>query len=272
MENILEFNNDDDIYNDDFNDELINKFNICKQKLNESKMKLINLKKNDIIYQEKISISIKKYLLIEHIQHKLNKLYQKLRLLDLKNIKYKNCYDLFNISIIVLSSFLTVIEASKVAMNDTYITVNTFTDYFFKMSSILFSSTITLSASILKFKKYQEKMETICKIIEKGTYSIGSLKKIKEELIFCNEIECFNKIKEKYNKEVFEGYCSINQEIDRILKNDDYDKYLEYIYNTDFKIHILNEKRKYFFNNYKLDEKNININLDKKIKNKNYCC
>jgi len=269
----LEFIDDDDeiIDFDDFNNDLINKFKNCKSKLNETKQKIINLKKNDKLYQEKIYISIQKHILIKHIQQKLNKLYQKLRLIDLKNIKYKKCYDIFNISIIILSTGLTILESSKAFIQNDDNIINNFKDYFFNMSGIILSSVITFSASILKFKKYQEKMENICKIIEKGTYTIGGLKKIREDLIFCNNKVCFNMIKKKYKEEVYENYIIINQEIERILKNNDYDKYLEYIYNTDFKIHILNEKRKYFFKNYNIDKNIVKFNINNK-KPKNYCC
>ena len=140
------------------------------------------------------------------------------------------------------------------------------------MSGILLSSIITFSASILKFKKYQEKMENICKVIEKGTYSIGSLKKIREDLIFCNNKLCFDLIKKRYKDDIYENYININQEIERILKNNDYDKYLEYIYNTDYKIHILDEKRKYFFKNYNIENSIIEFDLNKKNNLKNNCC
>mgnify|MGYP006087073361 CR=1 FL=1 len=264
--NNLKLELDDEKINiDDFDNELYEKFNNCKNKINNSKKKLIQIKQNDKCFQEKIYLSIKKNELIEHIQNKLNKLYQKLRLIELKNINYKKMYNLYNIGIIILSTASTVIESAKTIFIDNCIISNTKLYSIFQMSPIIFSSIIACSASILKFKKYQDKMELICKINEKGMFTVSELKKIKEELVFCENIDRFKDILDKYKTDIYIYYINISQEIERLIKNNDYDKYLENIYNTDYKIHILEQKRKYFFKNYEIDE-NVNYTF-KKCKN-----
>lgn len=252
---------------EDFDIGIINQYDNIKSKLLKSKKKLNEYKKNNY---EKINLMIKKNLLIDHIQGKCNKLAQIIRLIELKNDKYKKCYNCFNIGIILISTTLTMIESCKAVVlnecDEEQITINNY----FQLSPIFLSSIITCSASILKFKKYQEKMENIVKLIEKGNTIIGYLKKIREELIFCNNFNDYEKIEDKYKTDIHDSYIIILQDIEKILKDNDYDKYLEYIHNTDYKIHILEQNKKIFFKNFSPD-KNYDKQLKKKKNKANYC-
>ena len=171
---------------------------------------------------------------------------------------------------ILLSTSLTIVEATKVVMIDECDEDQLTIAKYFQLSPIIFGSIITCAASILKFKKYQEKMESISTVIEKGNISIGLLKRIKEDLSFCTTIEEYNRTEERYKTDIYDNYISVTQDIDRLLKNNDYDKYLEFIHNTDYKIHILEQKRKQFFNNY-APEQNFQLNLRKKNREKSSC-
>ena len=111
-------------------------------------------------------------------------------------------------------------------------------------------------------------MELISTLVERGNSSIGLLKKIKEDLIFCSSIEDYNKTEERYKKDIYDNYIAVTQDIDKLLKNTDYNNNLEVIHNTDYKIHILEQKRKLFFKNY-IPDSQFNINLEKKNKVKN---
>ena len=257
---INKFNEDKNI-----NNELVMKYSNIKKNLDESKKKLFKLKK---INFKNINLLIKKNNLIEHIQLKCNKLGQKLRLIELKNDKYKKCYNCFNIAIILISTSLTIIESAKAVIIDDC--DNSLTSKYFQLSPIFLGSLITCSASILKFKKYQEKMENIIKLIEKGNNIIGIMKKIREELIFCNNNDYYEKIEERYKLETYENYIFILQDIERLLKDHDYDKYLELIHNTDYKIHVLEQNKKLFFKNY-LPEEELNLNLKKNYNKKSFC-
>ena len=266
--NIIKENNI--IEENDFADNLFNKYIDIKKKVKESKKKLIELKQNDKNSKEELDVVIKRNIFIDHIRGKLSKLYQRLRLIELKNNKYKRCYNCFNIGIILLSTSLTIVESTKVVIIDECDEEQLIMSKYFQLSPIIFGSIITCAASILKFKKYQEKMENISTVIEKGNISIGLLKRIKEDLSFCTTIEEYNRTEERYKTDIYDNYISVTQDIDRLLKNNDYDKYLEFIHNTDYKIHVLEQKRKQFFNNY-APEQNFNLNLKKKNREKSSC-
>ena len=128
--------------------------------------------KNLNVDSHKIKIDTKllncKNYLINHIEDKLNKLETKIKLVEMKNSDYKSCYNCVNISIIIMSTLLTFLESFKaIYINKvTEDNQNLFVKYLFDMLPIGIGSIITCSASILKFKKYQEKMENICKILE----------------------------------------------------------------------------------------------------------
>ena len=252
-----------------YNSKLLNEFYEINDKLSE------NLLTNIIFTHKNPEFLNKKLFFIEHIQGKINKLIQKLRLIELKNNKYKFCYNMVNISIIVISTLLTVMEAVKGILVDDLIDDKDTLSYIFKMSPLIFSSTITCSASILKFKKYQEKMESICKVVENGSIIITNLKKIREELGFIKTEEQYEGIYNKFNKELYEQYITTVQTIDRILKKKDYDVYLKNIYQTDYRLHTLQKEKEFFLTNY-IGNHSIDKILEYMEKDKNtkyhVCC
>ena len=259
----------DELDDGDFDDELIEEFKKIKENIKNSRKFMIKAKKNNNL-DNNIDLLIKRSNLIEHLKSKIISLEQKIRLIELKNNKYKRCYNSFNIGIIFLSTILTTIESSKAVLIDDNNITNETVYKWAKLSPIFLGSLITFSASILKFQKYQEKMEQIVKIIERGNSIIGIIEKNKEDLIFCKEIEEYNKIVEKYKAESYDIYITVVQDIERILKDSDYDKYLEQTHYTDFNRHVLEQTRKAFFKNYEPDEE-FNINLKKKTKKRNTC-
>jgi hypothetical protein len=249
-----------------FNDDLLKQFYDLNDKLSNNLI-------NNLFKTEKTDLIGKRLFLSEYIQTKINKLVQNLRLIEYKNSKYKFCYNTVNISIIIMSTLLTLIEAIKGIVMKDLIDEDHFLSYIFRMSPIILSSTITCSASILKFKKYQEKMENICKILENASTSIINLKKLREELIFIKTDSDYDKLYMKFINELYEPYISIIQTIDRCLKKEDYDLYLRNLYLTDYKLFSLQKEKEFFLNNYNenhsMDDILINIKKYKKIHN---CC
>ena len=111
------------------------------------------------------------------------------------------------------------------------------------MLPIGISSVITCSAAIIKFRKYQEKMENMQFTREKVITSISRIENIKESLWF-NDDNDFDNIKKNYLSEVFTAFNESTSELQRHLKYDDPHKFVK----------NLNEKNK---ENYK--NKNIYI-------------
>ena len=92
------------------------------------------------------------------------------------------------------------------------------------MIPITFSSTITCTAAIIKFKKYQEKMENMQFTREKVILAISKIKEIQESLWF-NDEKSFPSIKKKYLEDVYHVYNESNSELERHIKYNDYEKY-----------------------------------------------
>ena len=217
----------------------------------------------------RITFNFRKDKFDKDICNKLTKLNQKIRIMDKKNSSYKNCYDSVNIGIILLSTILTLIESFKSEFDDTF-SVNM--KKYLRLSPIILSSIITCSASILKFKKFQEKIELLTKIKEKGVVMITKFKKLKENIAYVETIENLDKLIDDYNMNIYEQYALVQQEITQCISNKDY-KYLFPIFDTDSKIHILNKKRSFFFNNYDYPKNPIIPEfIEKKCDTKKICC
>ena len=77
----------------------------------------------------------------------------------------------------------------------------------FDLTPIFFGTIITCSSSIVKFKKYQEKMEELYIVIDKCIIMMGKLKIIREKIKLlddCGE-EFFLKIKNEYINDLCKG-------------------------------------------------------------------
>ena len=192
------------------------------------------------------NFELKKGKFNKDIENKILEMDQKIRIVDKKNSSYKKCFDCVNICIILLSSALGLIEAFKTEFDEQ---LGTMVRKHLKLSPIILSGIITCSASILKFKKFQEKIEHMAKVKEKALYCTTRLKKINEDSLYTDDIDSLNKIIEIYNKDIYDQYSISQQELTQCIQNKD-SKYLIPIFNTDAKIHMLNNKRVFFFSNY----------------------
>ena len=167
----------------------------------------------NIIYEEDFKL---------HLSKKLKRLNNKLKILQIKYSTYKKWYDRFNILIILISSLLSIFEALRIEVNDR-IQGNLELELFFNMVPIGISSIITCSAAIVKFKKYQDKMENMQYTREKVILAISKIKRVQESLWFNNDYE-FESIKKKYLEDVYSVYSESNSELDRHTKYTDLHK------------------------------------------------
>ena len=184
---------------------------------------LINTKIND---EMNMNIKYEKEFK-EHIQRKLNKLDNRLNILQMKYNTYKKWYDRFNIMIIMISTLLSFYEAFKLELLDIIDSDNESLLMFLNLIPIFISSTITCSAEIIKFKKYQEKMENMQFTREKVINSISKLKNVQESLWFSNGEKEFQDIKIKYLEDVYNVYNESNSELERHIKFNDHHKFFK---------------------------------------------
>ena len=204
-----------------------------EEKIDEIKFSSKNIKDRfikrnevyDIYYensQKRMNIEYERDLR-NHLQRKLNRLDERLRVLQMKYNTYKKWYDRFNIIIIFISSGLSIFEALRSQIVDK-IKEDSGIYYFFNMVPITMSTTITCTAAIVKFKKYQEKMENMQFTREKVILAISKIKEIQESLWF-NDEKAFPEIKKRYLDEVYNVYNESHSELERHIKYNDYEKY-----------------------------------------------
>jgi hypothetical protein len=130
-----------------------------------------------------------------------------------------------NITIIIISTVLSVFESFRLEVDDLIPENNHGLRLFFNMTPIAISSTITCSAAIIKFKKYQEKMENMQFTREKVITAISRIEYVKESLWFNECDDDFHDIKQKYLSEVFTTYNESISELKRHVKFNDPHKF-----------------------------------------------
>ena len=235
---------------------------------------------NELIKSDKMKIRCKsiteiincdtKHKLKDYINEKKRKLDQSKRILELKYANYKSCNDFWNIGTIVLSSCLTLIESSKLIFikDDTPQLI----EELFDLTPIFLGTFITCSASILKFKKYQEKMESLYIVIDKCIIMIAKLKNIREEIKLLSDCgDEFTKLKNDYVSNTCTEYSVVYQETERYITNEDYDIYLRVINQSDYNKHMIEHDKNQFFKKYH-HELNIENIISKIEVKKEKCC
>tara|TARA_B100001173_G_C15998725_1_gene552445 strand:- start:95 stop:1042 length:948 start_codon:yes stop_codon:yes gene_type:complete len=160
-----------------------------KDPLEESKEKFVNL-----IKKRKIKLVINS------------------NVLDLRCDTYRKYFDGVNIFIIFIGSLLTVLEAWK-SIFRTSESENYYTRKGFDISPIILSTFLTFLAGILKFYKYQEKMEAINRCVEKNAIIISELEDLKEKAKFCKKPEDLQQLHKKYVDDIYKKYQLCFQEI-----------------------------------------------------------
>ena len=218
--------------------------------------------------------------LINHIREKKRRMDLFRKILELKYHKYKSCHNFWSVSTILLSSVLTLIESCKLIFVDPD-DQNETSEEFFAFSPIFISTVITCSTSILKFKKYQEKMELLNNVIQNCVGMVGRLK-IKKEVIQlqknCYDEKLLKDIINAYNDEILQEYCIIYQESQKYIKSTDYDKYAKQINYSELYKHMIEQERQEFYEHYKehkpkivLEEVMKKTSEKGKLNNKCFC-
>ena len=172
-------------------------------------------------------------LLLDHIKHNLYNLSNRTRILRFKYKKYKKLYDNNNIAIIVISSILTLFSAITNLLQ-TEIDKSVGVKYIVGLIPIILGGIITLIAAIMKFKKLQEKMETISNLIEKSIIVMSKLKKTSENLYFKKDDDDpdgkkFDQLEATFLDETCSMCNNCIMQTEQIISDEDYKKYLEII-------------------------------------------
>ena len=207
----FEINDNDSLYDLDFN--------------NEDK-KYLHIDHNlEELNNKNISLLQKKSCLRTHIQEKLIKFYDQQRLLEHKLSEIKRNNTFIILLLLFFSSILTLIEASKELYKyDTY------------GATLVLSSIITFLSSYSKVMKHQEILEELVKSLEKCLITQSELRKVQENLIFCNDDNVFDEIKTNYLNNVYVSYLNCQMEIFKAVPKNQQKKIIKEIYDVDCKI------------------------------------
>ena len=127
----------------------------------------------------------------------------------------------------------------------------------FNMIPIAVSTSITCSAAIIKFKKYQEKMENMARCLERCVSVIFRLKRMQEYVYNCKNIEELLSLQEKYMDEPYENYISSREEIEKNLKYKELVLHMETY--RDLALRFQDAEAKYRYEKKKINYKLQNI-------------
>lgn len=238
--------------------------------------------------------------LLKLINNKKINLKRSKNILELKYNKYKKCHNFWNICTIILSSTLTFIESCKLVFIGDLTEIEEenlgLLHKFFELSPIIIGTFITCSASIIKFKKYQEQMEEIYIVIDKCIGMISRLKNKRDEIIIlrhkekqlniCDDDDTettqFQKdvqsLNNTFKNDIIKDFSNVYVETEKYINYNDYSKYLHKINETEYRKHILRLDEKKFFEKYIHDIEDNRMNnikketLNKKNHKNTNCC
>ena len=173
--------------------------------------------KEDIFFIEKKDFN-------DHIQSKISKLEKRMRYVNYKFEDLKYSFKKYSIMIIYFATLLTLTEA---LLNSITFDISETASSLVNFIPLLLSSLITLIASIIKFNKYEEKIENITRSTEKCIATVAKMKGVKEDLYFCIEPKSLLNLKDHFNKNIYQEYLESNTEIEKQLIDSDYTVYLK---------------------------------------------
>tara|TARA_Y100000816_G_C26008002_1_gene526905 strand:+ start:290 stop:1078 length:789 start_codon:yes stop_codon:yes gene_type:complete len=202
------------------NNDFFSKFDLEKMEENDTNIN------NITFFSEKTKFD-------NHIEEKIQKLDKRMRYVNYKFEDLKYSFKKFSILIIYLATLLTLIES---LINSIDLDFNESLVKFINFIPIFLSCVISLLASIIKFNKYEEKIEDITRATEKCIVTMSKLKGIKENIYFCNENTNLNNLKIHYNKNIYQEYLDSNTHIEKQLIDSDYTKYMKKVVNNDIEL------------------------------------
>jgi len=186
-----------------------------------------------------------------HVQNKIERLDERMRFVNYKFEDVRYWFRRYSISIIYLATILTLIEALLNSLDLDNMVDNT-SKNIIKFSPLILSSLVSLIAAIIKFNKYEEKIEDITRATEKCIITIAKLKEVKEELYFCKTVDNFLKINDRFTRDIYGEYLESNTNIERQLLDTDYAKYMKKVANNDVRRAKILLQRNYELDNLRV--------------------
>jgi hypothetical protein len=130
---------------------------------------------------------------------------------DLHHESLKKQTDWFNKCIIILSLFTAFVETLKTTLNLTDAAEHGYVlSSLAKIAPIGLSTITAVISSLMKFRKFPERMEDLTKASEKFSHCVKRIRRLQEELNFLPEDDC----KRVYIEEIMEFYREALQQVE----------------------------------------------------------
>ena len=160
------------------------------------------------------------------LRHRCEALAKRSAILRIKYSRYKKLNDYVQIAIIVVSSWLTLLESIKIHTTDAA-SRSPEVSATFSLLPLFLSTSVTVSLSILKFKRLTELMESMSKTALRSSQIYSLLKRVEESLLAAMSAEDVVAIFESYITQVFDEYNSCQSDIAQCLTLRDYSRHSE---------------------------------------------
>lgn len=205
-----------------------------------------------------------------HIAHKVNMLDKRTKYINYKFKILRIHYKMWSISIITIASLLTLSEAIKNTVDIEELVKDKNTMKQLNVIPLIISSILTLVASIVKFNRYEERIDKISKTSERCRSVISKFKSINEDLHFCDSKKQFDTIVTLYKHNVYKDYLECSLSLNKYLYDEKtYIKFLQEIIND-----YLKKIKMMFDKDKKIDElkkeNNIKISYTTSIENNDF--
>ena len=248
-------NNDNEPLDEEQKVSMINELNTILTEAKVMKKQVLDNQQESKIMETQMKLEKAKIEFQNYVQDKLDKISIRANIIRFKYSGYKQCFDCINILIIIASATLTLVEAIKAEfeLEDTeYSGSNTF----FTSFPLIVSSAITVIAAVMKFKKYQEKMESLSRCIEKAIFTTYRLKRIQEQTRHATDLDTITKLIQSYSGEPYDLYLKCQEEMEKCLKYEDLVKHMK----TYFDLSLEYQQEE---SNYRLSRMSIGLHQSK---------
>ena len=184
----------------------------------------INEIKSRAQYSQELSLPQEKERLKKRLEFHAIELESKRHMVEFKYDKFKKIFDNANITIIIISSLISILEIVQSKLSEEYL--SSISVLIFEMCVIILATSIGLIAAILKFRKLQENMEKIVRTIEKIIFTQSRIKKLIEDIDFANRHK-FKNIMEVYSSEISN---LINESLEQVSKSLNFIEQVNYLW------------------------------------------
>ena len=164
---------------------------------------------------------------IMYVQDQIQKLKIRTNILRFKYGSYKQWFDGYNIAILLLSALLTLIEAMRAQFDVNVGGMDTPTEIGFGVTPIVISSVVTVASALVKFKRYESRMQDLQSAIQQAIYTIYRLKRIQETTKHLSTDEELTTLVQMYSEDVYKEYIECLSTMERNLRYEDLVKHMK---------------------------------------------